>query len=165
MHEICVIYLSEDEFLIERLVSLLRKQWNVWWAKDIAHGDWEEAVREAILKSSAVVPVLSAYARGERKTILKDEMRFAKKHKKPLFPFLIGAAEVPFGFGDLNHTKAHGWAGEEEHAGYQQLMEKVRRAIGKGHHPPVSAGRAQELSIGRKTLKLPAFVFSLSSHE
>lgn len=165
MHEICIIYLSEDELLIERLVSLLRKQWNVWWAKDIAHGDWEEAVREAILKSSAVVPVLSAYAKGERKTILKDEMRFAKKHKKPLFPFLIGAAEVPFGFGDLNHTKAHGWTGEEEHAGYQQLMEKVRRAIGKGHHPPVSAGRAQELSIGRKIIKLPAFVFSLSSHE
>lgn len=165
MHEICVIYLSEDESLVDRLVSLLRRNWNVWWAKDIAHGDWEEAVREAILKSSAVVPVLSAYAKGERKTILKDEMRFAKRHKKPIFPFLIGAAEVPFGFGDLNHTKANGWTGEEEHSGYQQLKEKVRRAIGKGCQPLACAGRAQELAIGQKVLKLPAFVFSLSSHE
>src|SRR4030067_53865 len=118
MAEICVVYLSEDEAIAERLVFLLRKKWDVWWARDIAHGDWEEAVRAQIGVSRAVVPVLSQHATGKRKTIIKDEMRFALKEGKPIFPFLIGAADVPFGFGDLSHTEAHGWVGEEGHQGF-----------------------------------------------
>ncbi|MCI1278996.1 MAG: toll/interleukin-1 receptor domain-containing protein [Nitrospira sp.] len=165
MSEICVIYLSEDEPIVGKLVSLLRKHWDVWWARDIAHGDWEEAVRAKILKSSAVVPVLSQYAKGERKTIIKDEMRYAKKQGKPIFPFLIGTADVPFGFGDLSHTEAHDWNGEEGLQGYQQLKEKIAKTIGKGRTAPCRIQRAQELIVRGKALQLPAFVFSLSSHE
>jgi hypothetical protein len=165
MAEICVIYLSEDEAVVGQLVVLLRKQWDVWWARDIAHGDWEEAVSAKILKSSAVVSVLSQYTKGERKTIIKDEMRYAKKQGKPIFPFLIGTADIPFGFGDLSYTKAHGWTGEETHQGYQQLKAKIAKTIGKGHTAPRGIERAQDLMIREKVLRLPAFIFSLSSHE
>lgn len=165
MAEICVVYLSEDEAIVSQLIILLRKHWDVWWARDIAHGDWEEAVRAKILKSSAVVPVLSQYAKGERKTIIKDEMRYAKKEGKPIFPFLISTADVPFGFGDLSHTEAHGWTGEETHQGYQQLKAKIAKTIGKGRTAPSGIERVQELIVREKVLRLPAFVFSLSSHE
>lgn len=165
MSEICVIYLSEDEHVVGNLIELLRKHWDVWWAQDIAHGDWEETVRERILKSSAVVPVLSKHAKGARKTIIKDEMRFAREHKKPIFPFLIGTADVPFGFGDLSHTKADGWTGEETHSGYQQLKAKIAKTIGNGRQSAASSERAEELLVRGKLLKLPAFIFSLSSHE
>ena len=83
MAELCVVYLKEDEAVVERLVELLRRNWDVWWARDIAHGDWEEAVRAEIPKSLALVPVLSQHTKAERNTILKDEMRYAKKQKKP----------------------------------------------------------------------------------
>lgn len=166
MSEICVIYLSEDESIVSALVSLLRKHWDVWWAQDIAHGDWEVAVRKRIPKSSAVVSVLSEHAGPDRIAIIRDEMHLAKKCHKPIFPFLIGKAEFPFGFGGMSYTKAHGWIGEETHAGYQQLRGKIAKTIGKGRRTPlISSERAQELQIGGKTLKLPAFVFSLSSHE
>lgn len=164
MAEICVVYLSEDEAIAERLVFLLQKHWDVWWARDIAHGDWEEAVRAEIGKSMAVVPVLSQHTKGKRKTILKDEMRCAEKEGKPIFPFLIGDADVPFGFGDLNHTEAHGWAGEEEQ-GYLQLKGKIAATIGAGHKGNHALDRQQVLTVRGKTLHLPAFVFSLSSHE
>ena len=165
MAEICVVYLSEDEAIAERLVHLLRKSWDVWWARDIAHGDWEEAVRTQIGVSRAVVPVLSQHSKGKRKTIIKDEMRFALKEGKPIFPFLIGAADVPFGFGDLNHTEAHGWAGEEEHHGYRQLKDKIATTIGNRNTRPHALDRQQILSVRGKSLHLPAFIFSLSSHE
>ncbi len=165
MAELCVVYLKEDEAVVERLVELLRRNWDVWWARDIAHGDWEEAVRAEIPKSSALVPVLSQHAKAERNTILKDEMRFAKKYGKPILPFLIGPADIPFGFGDLSHTKALGWAGEDNHAGYQQLKAKIAKTIGSPRNKLVTSERIKELTIRGKTLQLPAFVFSLSSHE
>lgn len=160
MAEICVVYLSEDEAIVERLVALLRKHWDVWWARDIAHGDWEEAVRAEIPKCSALLPVLSRHAKGARKNILKDEMRFAQKQKKPILPFLIGPADVPFGFGDLSYTAAHDWSGEEGVQGYKQLKAKIATTIGSGR-----LERMRELTVRGKTLRLPAFAFSLSSHD
>lgn len=165
MAEICVIYLSEDEAVVGDLVTLLRKHWDVWWARDIAHGDWEEAVRDEIGKSVAVVSVLSQHVKGKRKKIIKDEMRYADQINKTIFPFLIGPAEVPLGFGDLNHTEAHGWAGKENHSGYQQLKNKIAATIGNGNNAHDGLARPQELTVRGKLLRLPAFVFSLSSHE
>jgi len=165
MPDICVIYLSEDEPIVGKLVSLLRKHWDVWWAQDIAHGDWEIAVRKMIPKSLLVVSVLSEHGESERIAIIRDEMHFTKKCNKPIFPFLIGKAEVPFGFGGMSYTRAHGWTGEEAHAGYQQLQGKIAKTIGERRQASLGSERVQELQIGGKTLKLPAFVFSLSSHE
>lgn len=165
MADICVIYLSEDEAIVGRLVVLLRKHWSVWWARDIDHGDWEEALRTEIPKSLAIVPVLSAHVKGGRKRILKDEMELAETGKKPIFPFLIGPAQIPLGFGGLHHTKAHDWDGNEGHQGYQQLKSKIAKTIGEGRNVPRGIERAQELIVREKALQLPAFVFSLSSHE
>lgn len=165
MAEICVIYLSEDEAIVGQLVTLLKKHWDVWWAHDIAHGDWEEAVRSEIDKSTAIVAVLSQHAKGKCKMIIKDEMRYAEKTGKKIFPLLIGPADVPFGFGDLNHTEAHGWSGEESDSGFQQLKSKITATIGGGRSSQNGLVRPKELIVRGKTLRLPAFVFSLSSHE
>ena len=165
MAEICVVYVSEDETVVERLVDLLRRNWKVWWARDIAHGDWEAAVREAIARSASVVTVLSQHAKGERALIVKDEMRFAKQKGKPLFPFLIGDAEVPLGFGGLSYTSARGWSGNEGDAGYRELKGKIAATIGTGRRRDGLLERPKQLSVRDKSLALPAFVFSVSSHE
>src|SRR5438552_4440652 len=90
--EICVVHLSEDEPIVERLVALLRRHWSVWWDQDINQGDWELAVRLEIGNASAIVPVLSEHATSARLRILKDEMQLANNLGKPIFPFLIGQA-------------------------------------------------------------------------
>lgn len=165
MADICVVYQSEDEKIVERLVSLLRKHWDVWWARDIAHGDWEEAVRAEIVRAKAVVPVLSHYSKGKRIKILKDEMRFADSLGRAILPFVIGTADIPFGFGDINRTEAKDWNGEEGNEGYLELMRKIAETINSNHANHVTMSRKQILTVRGKELHLPAFVFSLSSHE
>jgi tRNA-guanine family transglycosylase len=163
--EICIIYQSEDETVVERLVGHLRHHWSVWWARDIPYGDWETAVRREIDRASAVLPVLSAHTKGDRTNIIKDEMAFARKRGKPILPFLIGNAETPFGFGGLNYTSAYGWNGEEGQPGFQELKTKLASAVGGGENQPAGLHRPAQVQLGRKWFALPSFVFSVSSHE
>lgn len=156
---------SDDAQVVGRLVALLRKHWDVWWSEDISHGDWEEQVRLQIAISRAVLPVLSASARGERASILKDEMRYAKSKGKPILPFLIEGNDVPLGFGGLNHTPADGWKGQEGHEAYRMLKTKLQATIGTGRSNDGYLERPKSITIREKSLTLPAFVFSLSSHE
>jgi queuine/archaeosine tRNA-ribosyltransferase len=165
MAEICVVYLSEDETVVEQLVLLLRASWDVWWAKDIAHGDWEEAVRAEIPKAKVLIPVLSGYAKGKRKHILKDEMRYADELDVAILPFLIGQAEIPFGFGDLNYAASSGWTGDPEDDGFLDLKSKIAVTIGNGGGGSATSVRPRSITVRTKLLHLPAFVFSLSSHE
>ncbi|MBW1702383.1 MAG: toll/interleukin-1 receptor domain-containing protein [Deltaproteobacteria bacterium] len=93
MADICVIYDSKDKKVTSRLVSLLRNQWEVWWAEDdIPQGDWEQQVREQISQANAVVPVLSFHT--EKNDVFKDELEWAKKCDRLIFPFFISKAEV-----------------------------------------------------------------------
>ena len=165
MADICVVSLSDDDAIVERLVVLLRKRWDVWWAHDITHGGWEQAVRSEIARALVLVPVLSGNAIGERMNIVADEMRFAQSRQIATIPFLIGLAEMPFGFGGLNYVDAKGWVGEDDHQGYLQLLAKLDATIKKTRNEAGAVGRKQELEIRNKILHLPAFVFSLSSHE
>jgi hypothetical protein len=70
MADICVIYASEDETVVYKLVSLLRNYWDVWWAADITQGDWEQEILDNISNANAVVPVLSHNTKS--KPIFKD---------------------------------------------------------------------------------------------
>lgn len=165
MAEICVIYLSADETVVGQLVTLLKRDWDVWWANNLAHGLWEKEVRKEIAKSKVVVTVLSQHADVERMSILADEMRYAKKQGKPNLLFLINPADIPFGFGGMHHIEAYGWNGEENIASYQKLKNNISETIGGGKNSRNGLVRPQELIVRGKTLRLPAFVFSLSSHE
>lgn len=163
MAEILVLYLSDDHRAAERLVGLLRARWTVWWAPDLAHGDWEEAVRAEIPRCTLVLPVLSDVARGDRKAIIKDEMRLARTQGKPILPFLLGPAEMPMGFGDLNRTVAYGWNGDAADTRFQELVSKVATVLEERNNPGLR--RPITLKIGEKVLRLPSFIFSVSSFE
>jgi len=158
-----VLYLSDDRIIVERLVKLLRERWSVWWDQDIVHGDWGAMLREELPQCDCVVPVLSDTVKGERKAILKDEMRLAMLHSKPIIPFIIGAAEVPIGFGDLNHTEAFGWRGDPKQPGYQQLVSKIATVVDGSSGSDLR--RPNEASIGGKPIRMPSFIFSVSSFE
>ncbi len=177
MADICVIYKSEDQEVTEHLVKLLRRNWSTWWSPDTAHGDWEEQVRTEVPRSKMVIAVLSEHINGDKGAILKDEMTLAKNEGIPLLPFLIGPTTVPLGFGRLDHVKAYGWTGNGDAEEFKLLSTKIKSTIGRGEQASIARSaatstgeqatvhRASELLIGRKILQLPAFVFSLSSHE
>ena len=157
--DICVIYASENEAIAKELVIILRESWQVWSAGDIVQGDWEEQVRSCIKASKAIVPLISF--QSVKKTIFRDELQLAADEKKPIFPFFIDDVTPPLGFGYLNRTEAFGWNGDVDSQGYKQLEHKLIKELGQHK----SCQRKLTLDIGRKVLRLPCFMFSLSSHE
>lgn len=161
--DLCVLYLSEDGATSQRLVDLLRRDWTVWSAQDIAHGNWEVEVRRKLPGSRAVVVLLSGALVGERGAIIADEMRLAARLKKPLFPFVVGAAEVPIGFGSSNHTESNGWTGDPQDQGFQTLCEKIAKVVPRNGR--VGLARQRELRLGKKRLAIPTFILSLSGFE
>lgn len=161
MADICVLYASEDMKITERLVAQLRENWDVWWAEDsIPDGDWEKQVRDEIGNSSAVIPIFSSHSIDN--AIFKDEIEWAKKCNRIIFPFLIEDINMPFGFGRINRTTAFNWDGKFNHFGFQQLIRKINTKIKKN---TLSIKRHQRINIGSKVLQLPSFIFSLSTHE
>lgn len=158
MTDICVIFASENVTLAEKLVILLRRNYKVWWAGDIAQGDWEKEVRNQISNTKAVVPIFSSHAID--KNIFKDELRFAEKQKRLIYPLFIEDVEPPLGFGHLNRTDAFGWNGDENHPGFKQLIRKIVAVLGEK-----GLERVLSLKLKNKSLKLPCFIFSLSSYE
>lgn len=163
MPDICITFASENEAVAEKLVLLLRKSWNVWWAGDIAQGDWEKEIRRQVSNTKAVVPIFSEYTMD--KNIFKDELRLAEKHGKLIYPFFIDKEETPLGFGHLNRTDAFGWDGDENHPGYRQLKQKIVALLGEHAHREKNVERIVTLKLKKKSLRLPCFIFSLSSHE
>src|SRR5262245_217862 len=123
MADIAVVYLSEDEETVEKLIEILRTRWSTWWAKEIAAGDWEEIVRSEIDSAAAVVPVLSKHTMGRNAASLKDEIAYAQSKDKTIFPFLIGDTSIAFGLGRLSHTKAPNWKGDPSARGCLELLK------------------------------------------
>lgn len=161
--DICVIYLSDDEVVCRRLITLLRERWSVWSAHDMVHGDWEREVRGRLSQTRAVVALLSGALAGDRGAIIKDEMRLAARLGKPVLPFIIGEAEVPMGFGDHDHTRSNGWSGDPRAEGFQRLLQKIAAALSQPHVSNIS--RPESIAVGAKALELPTFVASISSFE
>ena len=158
MADICVIYASNDREIVRKLVTLLRRYWHVWWDEDISSGNWEQAVLDAISQAKAVVPVVSP--NSEKSNIFSDELAFAVENEKKIFPFLIDQARLPLGFSRFNRTDAFGWSGEEQRKGFRTLIIKIKSELAQKQ-----VNRIDSLTLGTKTIRLPSFVFSVSSHE
>ena len=165
MADLCVLHVSDDDPLVEKLVWLLRERWSVWWDGDIPHGDWEMRVRKAIRDSQAVVPVLSDYVKGARSSIIRDEMQYAADLERPILPFIVGQPDIPMGFGSLDRTTARGWRGERNNPGFLELLGKLEATVPSGVTGSSGPERLRRLALRDKTLLLPAFAFSVSSHE
>lgn len=163
MADICVIYASEDEPIVQKLILLLRNNWDVWWARDISNGNWEDKILSEISKASAVIPVFSHHI--QNKDIFKDELRYSQKKERLIFPFFINEVEPPLGFGSLNRTDAFGWDGDENHKGFIVLKQKISSVLKETRFSNKKLKRLSTLKLRNKTLNLPCFVFSLSSHE
>lgn len=158
MADLCLIHASEDKEISKVLVALLRNYWDVWWDGDIIQGQWEKEVLAAIEQSKGIVALLTKAA--EQKPIFNDELQHAFNKKIPIFPFVIEQAEMPVGLRKFNRTDAFNWKGEENHDGFKELVKKIGKQL-----DGVVLKRKKSLLINGKDIKLPLFMYSLSSFE
>jgi queuine/archaeosine tRNA-ribosyltransferase len=158
MSDICIIYASRDQEITGKLANLLGQRWDVWWAEELNSGDWERAVRKKLSEAKAIVAVISVNT--EMHDIFRDELAWAKKKDRKIFFFSITEAEPPLGFGYYNRTNAFGWNGDPHHKGYKSLVNKIEREFGQR-----GLVRSTSIPLRNKAIRLPAFVFSVSSYE
>lgn len=157
----CIIYASEDKYLAKKLAAGLKSPLlHVWSAEDIKHGKWEQRVKKEIIESDAVIPIVSKHTQD--KPIFADEWDFAVTNGRPIFPFTIDASGVPLGKGGYSRTDARDWNGDLSHPGFISLKQKLSDHFAESG---VACERPKAVSVGGKSLSLPAFVFSLSSFE
>lgn len=158
---ICIIYSSEDRDLaIELTAGLKASAFHPWSAEEIKHGKWEQRVKKEISESDAVVPIVSKHTQD--KPIFADEWDYAVTKNRSIFPLVVDASGIPFGKGGYSHTDARDWTGDLSHPGFISLKRKLSAHFAEGG---VACERPTAVSVGGKSLLLPAFVFSLSSFE
>ncbi|MDD2657815.1 MAG: toll/interleukin-1 receptor domain-containing protein [Candidatus Pacebacteria bacterium] len=157
----CIIYASEDKILTDKLAAGLRSPaLQVWSAEDLNHGKWEQRVKKEIRESDVVIPIVSKHTQD--KPIFVDEWDFAVTQNRPIFPFVIDTSGTPLGKGGYSRTDARDWTGDLSHPGFISLKQKLSDHFAEGI---IACEQPKAVSIGGKSLSLPAFVFSLSSFE
>lgn len=157
--DICIIYARADASGIPpALEAVLKAEWSVWWDRHLVSGDYREHIQTQICTCEVLVPVWSAAATFNAH--MYDELEIARKAGVAVLPVAIHDTEAPMGYGSLQATKLIGWTGEEDHPQLAILLERIRAAI-EERRPN---DRPQRL-IMNGPVALPAFFFSVSSHE
>lgn len=160
MADICLVYARPNKELVSKLHSILTRRFTVWWDRDIHAGNYRAEIERQIVASKCVIPVWCGISRNDEDVV--DEATYADKHGKPLLPIRTEDVDPPLGFGSLHTVDLLDWNGESSHPGIDELLANIK---GRLAIPPRLLSRATSLSIGNKTIPLPVFFRSISSHE
>lgn len=158
--QICVIYATQDREVVLKAITALKQYWTVWSAEEIHAGRWDGIVKNKLRECDVVLPVVSRQC--ESKQIFKDEWAYAVKLQKHILPFFIEECDAPLGMGNYSRAEAYGWRGNVKAPAFIALIQRLKNHFGES---ATSKRRFSTLSVGRKQLAVPAFVFSVSSFE
>lgn len=160
MSDICILYARKDaKKQAQQLDALLRGRWSVWRDNRIDSGDYRKAIKHEIPKAGCIVPIWSVAA--EDSEVLHDELELAKRHGVPILPIRIHNVSAPLGHGSLQTTDAIGWNGDDVPATIDEHIARITKMFNERR-----AGQLRPTELALANAKaLPAFFFSVSSHE
>lgn len=161
MIQICIFYDHRNRTVVERLDAGLRKYWSIWWDKQIGEGDWRKRVEAELAKdeTKAVIVVWSPESRDNKLVI--DEVAAAEQAGKAVFSVQVNGPELPIGHKQTRPDDLTRWNGSPADPRFQRLTEKIHAKLGNQNRAP----RLWQLAVNGKTLELPSFAFSVSSHD
>jgi hypothetical protein len=160
MADICIIYATADARAIPpTLEAELSDAWSIWWAGKIPSGDYREHIERELPVAGCVIPIWSSAARESR--VLHDELNIAKNSGVPILPIRIENVRPPLGFGVDNTLDMLGWRGERGRPEIGELRARIKKTIDDRR---AALSRSDDIGFGDSS-KLPAFFFSISSHE
>lgn len=124
MSDIFLSYSSKDVERAKQLAEALTRQgWTVWWDRTILPGKIFDRVIEAELAATRCVIVLwsidsveSSWVRAEAEVAMK---------KGHLIPALLGEVNIPLVFRQFQAASLSDWDGDDNHAGFQQLLHAI----------------------------------------
>lgn len=156
MADLFVAYSSCDRAVAEKLVEVLRPQWDVWW-DDLIVGDFDAAIEREIPVARCLIVLWSPDARESPE--VKDEVRLARQNGISIIAIKIRECTPPYGFQGISFVEMLGWAGDVLEPGFRQLLRRIGTVV-EPRVPPVRPGR-----ILAERVTLPALFLSVSSHE
>jgi len=156
MSDVCLIYAKEDSIFASKLYDILAERWDVWWDDKIV-GRFAIAIEKELPGARCIVPIFSASSRS--KDTFTDELRLAQKHGIELIPVRIDDSLPPYSFGSYSNIPLLSWSGQADHPGILQLQRRIHSIVPARMHPK----RPAAIEAGK--LPLPAYFFSVSSHE
>lgn len=164
MADVAIIYARENRGVVQLLDTVLTEQgWSVWWDADLSGEGITKAI-QAELSSAGCIVVLWSHHSVHKDWVL-EEARFVKEQHRPLVQVKVENAVIPIGFGQDEFFDLIGWSGEVSHEGLERLIDRIARHVGTPTRAQWDGKRKLSLSLGTKTLSIPAFFRSASSHE
>lgn len=164
MPDICIFYSEPDENKVEALSSILEDLgWSVWWDNDIKRR-WGAEIERNIKNARCVIPIWNSCAARD-KSITFVEAEKSRQLNKPMITLVSEDVEPPLPF-SAEHITANmsGWDCSCGADCVNKIVESVESVLGMA--PTKWRGeRPSMINLLGKTIKLPCFVKSLSSHE
>lgn len=129
MSDIFISYASEDRDRVEALAHALeQKGWSVWWDRQIPIGrSFDEVIQDAIEAAQTVVVVWTETSVKSR--WVKNEAREGL-NREVLFPVRLTEVELPFEFRYVQTAPLMDWQPEEDHKGFDKLVNALEVVIG-----------------------------------
>ncbi len=157
MADVAIIYAREDKEKVRRLAEHLSAAGlSVWWDSSIKHGSFRKAIEAALRDSRTVVVAWSQASVGADWVL--DEARVAQTNGKVLVPVRLDQCELPLGHGQQTTIDLTGWRLESDHPSLGELREALSEIL---HGEPA----VKRLFVGKRSVELPCFLCSVSSHE
>jgi tetratricopeptide (TPR) repeat protein len=133
MSDVFISYQREDKVKAQTIAeALVKKDYSVWWDRDILPGgDFENVIKKAIDEAKCVIVLWS------KKSILsgwvKDEADKGK-NRNILIPILIEEVEIPMGFGRIHAARLVDWQGNLSDPEFSLILKSVSELV---KSPPV----------------------------
>lgn len=157
MSDIFISYASEDRNRAQSLAQALeRKGWSVWWDQRIPTGrSFDQTIQEAVEGSKAVVV---AWTKASVKSQwVKNEARKGLKRGILFQVMLLEEVEIPLEFEHLQSVQLMDWRPDQDHAGFDQFVEDLVRAIGT---PSQSGAQQPSVTQVQEPTPLPTGVIA-----
>jgi TIR domain len=153
MADIFISYAREDREKAGELARAFEKrQWTVWWDREIALGlSFDEVIERELLACRCAIVLWTASSVASR--WVRREARSAAR-REVLVPILAADVEPPLEFADLQTADLTAWERFADHPEFEKVVRRIEqlaptsagvapgRSFGAPAHPPADAPRA-----------------------
>jgi hypothetical protein len=152
--DVFLSYAREDKETAHRLADALEARgFDVWWDAEIPPGEtWDRMIERELAAARCAVVLWSRVSVA--KTWVRTEATEAQK-RSVLIPVLIDDVEQPIAFRLTQTVSLAGWAGEDDHRGFRQLLGAVERLVRDPAIAPDDALRDAEPEPDRRPDRRP----------
>ncbi|MDJ0738770.1 MAG: toll/interleukin-1 receptor domain-containing protein [Gammaproteobacteria bacterium] len=137
MSQIFISYANEDTAFARRLAAAFEHEgWSVWWDKQIPPGmDYAQVIERAVNDASCIVVLWSQHSITSR-WVHTEAAAGADRHI--IATVVIDdtpGEQIPFEFRRLQAVNLGDWHGDETHAGYLSLTNRIRSILDEPPQP------------------------------